>query len=360
MKKYGFVILLIIFCRSAFAGCAFTGNTTNYTFTPINIQPISLAKNTNEPQLVATYSTNGSPALVTHYDEDYHSDLLVFTSNNMKPFPTKTSTGAVLFPFDSNNLGDTTFSGYAFAFKISNGSRSAYITDISSMTQPLLANLEKSECDNKKWDITLELWHVDNYLRDEKKYSTLSPLSDVYFRLQFEGDYDKSDAFISLSSFSIPVTPVTCDLTVNTSVIDFGELSLYNESAWPTQTLTLTSTNCSQVGLAEMHILANGNPVNNPISPFFLTNKLTGDDAADTIGLSFYRPSNLNQAIRIDVNDPPSPIDLSNCDATSFGSDGFISSCTHTILVKMRRINKLSMPKLGKFEASATFSVSYY
>lgn len=356
MKKYGFVILLIIFYRSAFAGCDFA-NITNYNFTPVNIQTVSLAKNTNEPQLVATYSTNGSPALMTRYSEDYHSDMNVWTSSSIKSLATKTSTGAVLFP------ADTSHSGYAFAFKISSGSRSAYITDISNMTQPLFSNLEKSECDNKKWDITLELWHVDNYSRDEKKYTEITPLSDVYFRLQFSGDYDNSDAFISLSAFSIPVTPVTCNLSVNSPVIDFGELSFNNENAWPAQTVTLTSNNCSQVGLAEMHILANGNPTGgDPLTAYWLLNKLTGDDAAEGVRLMFYHTSTPDQPIAIDVNDPPAYTNVSNCDATTFGNDGFISSCTHTILAKMHTMGSGSSVSIknGKFEASATFSVSYY
>lgn len=362
MKKYGLVILLVIFCRSAFAGCEFNANTTNFIFTPVNIQPISLTNNTNEPQLVATYSTNGSPALTTRYNEDYHSDMNVWTSSSIKPLTTKTSTGAVLFPI---NLGgwSATASGYAFAFKISSGSRSAYITDISNITQPLFPDMEKSECDNKTWDITLELWHVNSYLRDEKKYSEITPLSDVYFRLQFTGDYDNSDAYISLSSFSIPVTPVTCNLSVNSSIIDFGKMSSYQPSRWPTQTVTLTSDNCSQVGGTELHILANGNPTTQDQKA--LLNKLTGDDAAENVGLSFYRLSNPDQSIRIDLNDTPYYgiiySGISSCDATSFDSSGFISSCTHTILAKMVGVNSYHVAtKGGNFEASATFSVNYY
>lgn len=359
MKKYGFVILLVFFCRSAFAGCKFSANTTNFIFTPVNIQPISLTNNTNEPQLVATYSTNGSPALITQGNDDYHAEMSVWTTSSIKPLTTKTSTGAVLFPINLDGLSVTS-SGYAFAFKISSGSRSAYITDISNMLQPLFADLEQSECDNKRWDITLELWHVNSYLREEKKFSAITPLSDAYFRLKFVGDYDDSDAFISLSSFSIPVTPVTCNLSVNSPVIDFGELSFNNIDAWPAQMVTLISNNCSQVGLAEMHILANGNPTKSNV---FLLNKLTGDDAAAGISLQFYRmpnPADDDSPIPIETDDSPDDYaSISNCDDTTFGSDGFISSCTHTIYARFTT-GFNSAKKDGKFEASATFSVSYY
>lgn len=355
MKKYGFVILLVIFCRAAFAeGCYFTANTPTYTFTPVNIQPISVAKNTAESQLVATYSTNGSPALITHYDTNYEStEMRVATSGNIKPLATKTSAGAVLFPV--SNI----YTGYAFAFKISSGSRSAYITNIDSFMQPLFSNLKPSECDNKKWDITLELWHVDqppSY--DPYRGQPITPLSGDYFRLGFADSGDFSEAYISLSAFSIPVMPPTCDLTVSSSVVDFGELNIKQPDTWPTKEITLTNNNCIQNSTAPfIGITTNGNPAN--VIDDEMLNSLTGDNAAQGITMWFTQPEKPNYRLDIDTESHGGDIPCLN---PSYGSDGFVSSCVVTIIAHLGLIKGTTVQDLknGDFKTSVTFIANYF
>lgn len=357
MKKYGFVILLIIFCHPVLAGCYFAQSGTNFIFAPSWVQdPVTLENNTNEPQQIGVVQVlRSEPTLRTYYSEDYKSDMNVFASGAVKPLSIKASNGALLFPVNLNGESAAS-SGYAIALQVNNSvGRSAYITDLSSTPQPLFSNLDKSECDNQTWYMKLELWHVGNYYRNEKKYSAITLYSGTYFRLQFDGDYDKSDAFIGLAALSIPVKPTTCNLAVPSPTVDFGEVNAKDkDSTIALQQFTLISGTCSQLGMAEMRILSNGNPVGGQGADgsTYLLNKLTGDDAAQGVGVEF---STRSRQMHID-----SPLmDVSNCDSEDFDSNGFIRTCRHYITASLKQYDYTVVPK-GEFEATATFSVTYY
>lgn len=369
MKKYGLVLLLLIFSRSVFAeGCFFEYNNPQSIYLTLgNTQQVSLSDNTSGLQLIQTYDAGGGGALKSYWNETGTGTALsVFQvppiSSSLRT--TKTSNGAVLFPID--NVSTAQESGFAFAFKVNNGSRSAYITQIGTIQDSaagkniLFSNLTKEECNSSTWSFTVELWHVDNNYRDERKLSAIKPIEGPsYFALYFPGYYrgvmTNSTAIIYFAGgTSIPVAPVTCNLSVNSNMIDFGNLYLRDPDSWPTKEVILTSNNCSQVGTAQLRILSNGHQYSSKV--LALGNQLTGDNAAKDILVRFTTKS--GASINLDTSEWDNGLSC-DTDTLSFASDGFISSCTHTVIANIYPLWG-GEATTGDFETSATFSVTYY
>lgn len=364
MKKYGLVLLLLIFSRSVFAeGCYFYLNRAPSIHLTLNgIKPISLGKNTNGQQLVATYTTTNSEVLTSHYSETEQSMSLTVVDGDLSTRTTKLANGAVLFPVFATDV-PAAQTGYGFAFKV-NGPYSAYVQETVSYAESragggvLFPNLTKEQCEGQNWTFTVELWHVDNYLKDERKFSALTPpaYQSTYFRLYFPGENgNDSLAYIGLiPGISIPVTQTTCDLSVNSNMIDFGNLYLRDPDSWPTKEVILTSNNCSQVGTAQLRILSNGHRYSSKV--LALGNQLTGDNAAKDILVRFTTKS--GASINLDTSESDNGLSC-DTDTLSFASDGFISSCTHTVIANIYPLSG-GEATTGDFETSATFSVTYY
>lgn len=365
MRKYGLVFLLLIFSRSVFAeGCYFYLNRAAVIYLTLNgINPISLGKNTNGQQLVATYTTTNSEVLTSHYDKGEQSMSLtvVNTGSALPTRTTKLASGALLFPVSATDY-PAAQTGYALAFKV-NGPYSAYVKERVSLAESnagggvLFPNLTKAQCEGQNWTFTVELWHVDNYLKDEQKFSALTlPPTPQYFALYFPGTGGHNSlAYIYLAQGNnIPVTQTTCNLSINSNTIDFGTLYISKPNSWPTKEVILTSNGCSQVGTAQLRILSNGHRYSSKV--LALGNQLTGDNAAKDILVRFTDKS--GASINLDISDWSEGLSC-DTDTLSFDSDGFINSCTHTVIAKIYPYSS-GEATTGDFETSATFSVSYY
>lgn len=369
MKKYGLVVLLLIFSRSVFAeGCFFELNNPQDIYFTLNggTEQVSLPKNTSGPQLIRTYSTSSAP-LVTHWNATgAGTTMSVTTSSRVSSTrATKTPGGALLFPIE--NVSTEGESGFAFAFKVSNGSRSAYITEIGTASDAaagrnaLFSNLTKEQCNEQNWYFTVELWHVDNNYRNEEKLATIKPIRSYYFSLYLPGAIGTvktySAAFIYFDSgTSIPVAPTTCNLSINSSTIDFGKLYARAPETWSDKEVILTSNGCSQVGAAQLRILSNGHLAKGFTA---LGNQLTGDNAAQNILVRFLNKSDTSgNSIKMDIGDSAEGL---SCDDESltFDSDGFINTRTHTVIADIYPPSG-KVPTTGDFSTSAVFSVSYY
>lgn len=365
MRKYGLVLLLLIFSRSVFAeGCYFESNNPQHIYLTLNggTEQVSLPSNTSGPQLIRTYSTSSTP-LVSHWNAKGAGTTMTVYNDTILSRATKTPEGALLF-----SLGNVTElqSGFAFAFKVSNGSRSAYVTEIGTISDAaagknaLFSNLTKEQCNEQNWYFTVELWHVDNNYRDEKKLATIMPVAGTpYFTLYLLGlnGTSKTHSRASIyfdSGTSIPVAPVTCNLSVNNNTIDFGTLYISKPNSWPTKEVILTSNGCSQVGTAQLRILSNGHRYSSMV--LALGNQLTGDNAAKDILVNFTDKS--GASIKLDVSEWNEGLSC-DTDTLSFDSDGFINSCTHTVIAKIYPYTS-GEATTGDFETSATFSVTYY
>ncbi|HEE0106113.1 TPA: fimbrial protein [Citrobacter gillenii] len=362
MKKYGLVILLLIFSRSVFAGdqCYFAINKATVLYLKlIGPQSITLPSNTNEAQLIAEYQTQG--VVTSYYQETQNAnanamDMTVVQASSAFPPPTtKAPNGALLYPV----YPGAQQTGFALAFKVSGPPGTRYITESGTYggkEGTLFPGLTKEQCNNATWTITAELWHVGNYYKNESKLTTITTMPSVsYFTLYFNTHgYGDSSAHIYFdSSAAITVAPTTCNLSINSPTIDFGKLYVSKPKSWPTKEVILTSNGCSQVGAAQLRILSNGHMAKGFIA---LGNQLTGDNAAQNILVSFTDKSGAD--IKMDIGDSAEGL---SCDDESliFDSDGFINSCTHTVTANIYPMTTRE-PTTGDFSTSATFSVTYY
>ena len=184
---------------------------------------------------------------------------------------------------------------------------------------------------------------------DKVKKSQIVAVNTTYFKVGFS-NVMKGFRF---NSPAIPITPTTCNLSIDRSKVDFGSFNflLYGGTGGvkngPYQEIRVSNNNCKMTTKIETRILSNGNPVSS--DQHLLLNKLAGDDAASGFGVAlytFYNPLIIDALSgNGDISGPytsaPKEFDTSDRIYLYLEPDG----------TPLRN---------GKFEATATINVSYY
>lgn len=348
LKKYGIITLLVLgLCgvRSALASCVFstpTGGNIVQTMTASPVTAVTLTS-TEIQQLFRSSVLVGGPVSTTCSPSTGDAMSVSGDSSMITPLPETTPDGGVLM--NAIAMAGSGF-GYGFWYSVTygdgSGSASGHLKD------GYMFSATPAQLNGAKWEFWAELWYAGGTFGDRPKASELYAVNSSYFRIGFD---DMSKRAFYFNAPAIPITPTTCNLSLGSPEVDFGEFD--SLSLKTTKSVRLYSNTCSMVSRMELRILSNGNPVDT--NQNLLLNKLTGDNAASGFGLWLYPEYGFSEwGFTLDAAlgqgvEPTTSYD---------GGGGFLSSGSFTIYMYLKPDG--TTLKAGDFEATATLNVSYY
>lgn len=234
--------------------------------------------------------------------------------------------------------------GYGFWYTVTYGDGSGSFS--GHLKKGTMFYATPAQLNGAKWEIQAELWYLGGNYGDQIKDKQIRAFDTTTFGIGFAG-VDKGFYFYSPA---IPITPTTCNLSVDRTSVDFGAFNFLQYGGGgakngPTQSISVRNNNCTMLTKIEYRILSNGNPVSS--DQHLLLNKLTGDDAASGFGVAFY------SYVTFIIDAPPGtnfePVQFNTMDPDNFGQSIYLY------------LEPDGTPlRNGKFEATATINVNYY
>ena len=348
LKKYGFIMLLLLgLCgvHSALASCAFTTPTGTYIDQTMASSPVTAVTltSTNLQQLFQSSVLVGGPVISTCNPSTGTAISVSGDSFSSGPLSETMPDGGLLI----GGIGDGF--GYGFWYTVTYGDGSGSVS--GHLKKGGMFNATPAQLNGARWEFQAELWYVGGSYGDKVKKSQIVAVNTTYFKVGFS-NVMKGFRF---NSPAIPITPVTCELSLDTSQVDFGEFSSVSKAK--RKSVRLFANTCNMVTRMELRILSNGNPVDTKQN--LLLNKLTGENAASGFGLSLY-PEYPYPESRY-------PLDVAlgkgRMPANWYPIDGgygeqFLRNGSFDIYLMLQPDG--APLKAGDFEATATINVSYY
>ena len=359
LKKYGVITLLVLgLCgvRSVLASCSFTTPTGQYidqTMASSPITAVTLSGKGNAlsmQQLFQSSVLSGGPVIST-CNPSTGGAISVSGDGFSNGVRSETMPdGGALIPGIVS--GFTSVFAYGFWYTVTYGDGSGSIS--GHLKKGAMFNATPAQLNNAKWEFWAELWYAGGSYADRIKGRQIEAIDTTFFKIGFAGIM-KGFMF---HSPAIPITPTTCNLSVDRTNVDFGVFSFVRYGGGgarngPNQQISVRNSNCTMLTSMEVRILSNGNPVSS--DQHLLLNKLTGDDAASGFGVAFYyyvpyagdntyTPYSINALQGANIMGPYDSMDKSSINP-SFSlylePDG-------------------TSQRTGKFEATATINVNYY
>jgi type 1 fimbria pilin len=349
LKKYGVITLLLLgLCgvRSVLASCSFTTPAEQYINQTMASSPITAVTLSgwgyalSTQQLFQSSVLAGGPVISTCNPS---TGGAISISGDSFSYRTVSETmpdgGLLIFA----GAGDVF--GYGFWYTVTYGDGSGSAS--GHLKKGAMFNATPAQLNNAKWEFQAELWYAGGNYGDRVKYSQIEAIDSTYFKIGFAGVM-KGFRF---HSPAIPITPTTCNLSVDRTNVAFGAFNFLQYGGGgakngPMQEISVSSSNCTMLTYSETRILSNGNPVSS--DQHLLLNKLTGDDAASGFGVAAYSPSGTSFII----DAPPGtnisgPYTSMNISATGIYIDLYLETDGTPL-------------RNGKFEATATINVDYY
>ncbi|MDA8516902.1 fimbrial protein [Citrobacter sp. Igbk 16] len=354
LKKYGVITLLLLgLCgvRSVLASCSFTTPAEQYIDQTMASSPITavtlsgkgLALSTQ--QLFQSSVLSGGPVISTCNPTT--GGAISVSGDNFSSAPlseTMPDGGLLMFS------GSYVF-GYGFWYTVTYGDGSGSAS--GHLKEGAMFNATPAQLNNAKWEFQAELWYAGGSYADRQKVSQVNAINTTYFKIGFAGIM-KGFYFYSPA---IPITPTTCNLSIDRTSVDFGAFNFLQYGGGgtkngPTQSISVRNSNCTMLTKIEYLILSNGNSVSS--DKHLLLNKLTGDDAASGFGVAFY--SNVYTNSWSDV-----PYIIDALPGTNVSSTQFNTMDPDTGMSVLLYLEPDGTPlRNGKFEATATINVNYY
>ncbi|EOV6165285.1 MULTISPECIES: fimbrial protein [Citrobacter] len=347
LKKNGIITLLLLgLCgvSRALASCSFTTPATTYIDQTMASSPVTAVTltSTNLQQLFQSSVLVGGPVISTCNPSTGTAISVSGDGFSSGSLPETMPDGGLLIGGIADGFG------YGFWYTVTYGDGSGSVSGHLKKGGMFTATPE--QLNGARWEFRAELWYVGGLYSDKSKSksSQISAVNTTYFKLGFNGVM-KGFYF---HSPVIPITPTTCNVTIDTSKVDFGTFDFFSNMPI-NQYVTLKNNGCSMVSDTELRVLSNGNPIdtNNNL----LLNKLTGDNAASGFGVNIYNKVSREQYI---LNAPLAGGDLGTGTGSYEASNGFLLWQEIPIVVRLLQDGKTL--KDGDFEATATFNMSYY
>ena len=343
LKKYGIITLLALgLCgvHSALASCSFTTPTGTYIEQTMATSPITAVTLTSSDmqQLFRSSLLAGGPVISTCSSSTGDAMSVDGDSFSYAPLSETLSDGGMLIGAGANGFGYGLW--YTVTYGDGSGSTSGHLNN------GYMFSATPAQLNGAKWEFWAELWYAGGSFGDRVKASEISAINSTYFKLGFNNTL-KGFRF---NAPAIPITPTTCNLSLSSPEVDFGEFDSLSKAK--TQSFTVYSGTCSMVSRMELRILSNGNPVDT--NQNLLLNKLTGDNAASGFGLGFYPKygfADMNLALDVPLGEGIEPSD-------DHYVDGFMYVGNYNMYEFLRADG--TTLKAGDFEATATFNASYY
>lgn len=346
LKKYGFIMLLLLgLCgvRSALASCAFTTSTGTYIDQTMASSPVTAVTltSTNLQQLFQSSVLVGGPVISTCNPSTGTAITVSGDGFSSGSLPETMPDGGLLIGGIADGFG------YGFWYTVTYGDGSGSVS--GHLKKGGMFTATPAQLNGARWEFQAELWYAGGSYGDKVKKSQIVAVNTTYFKVGFS-NVMKGFRF---NSPAIPITPTTCNLSIDRSKVDFGSFNflLYGGTGGvkngPYQEIRVSNNNCKMTTKIETRILSNGNPVSS--DQHLLLNKLAGDDAASGFGVALYTFDNplIIDALsgNGDISGPytsaPKEFDASDRIYLYLEPDG----------TPLRN---------GKFEATATINVSYY
>lgn len=348
LKKYGFIMLLLLgLCgvRGALASCAFTTPTGTNIEQTMASSPVTavMLTSTNLQQLFQSSLLAGGPIISTCNPSTGSAITVSGDTFSTASLSETMPDGGLLLGTGTSANGF----GYGFWYTVTYGDGSGSVS--GHLKKGGMFSATPAQLNGARWEFQAELWYAGGYYSDRVKASQIAAVNTTYFRVGFSNAMKG----VFFNSPAIPITPTTCNLSIDRSKVDFGSFNflLYGGTGGvkngPYQEISVSNNNCKMTTKIETRILSNGNPVSS--DQHLLLNKLAGDDAASGFGVAlytFYNPLIIdalsgNGDIRGPFTSAPKEFDTSGPIYLYLEPDG----------TPLRN---------GKFEATATINVSYY
>lgn len=352
LKKYGVITLLLLgLCgvRSVLASCSFTTPTRQYidqtmASSPITAVTLSGKGNTlSTQQLFQSSVLSGGPVIST-CNPSTGGTISVSGDGFSNGVRSETMPdGGLLIPGIVS--GFTSVFAYGFWYTVTYGDGSGSIS--GHLKKGAMFNATPAQLNNAKWQFQAELWYAGGSYADRIKGSQIEAIDTTFFKIGFAGIM-KGFMF---HSPAIPITPTTCNLSVDRTNVDFGAFNFLQYGGGgakngPNQKIVVNNSNCTMLTNMEYRILSNGNPVSS--DQHLLLNKLTGDDAASGFGVAAYSAYGalfiIDAPPGTNISGPYTSMDVS---ATGLGVYLYLETDGTPL-------------RNGKFEATATINVDYY
>lgn len=349
LKKYGVITLLLLgLCgvRSVLASCSFTTPTGQYIDQTMASSPITAVTLSGKgyalsaQQLFQSSVLAGGPVISTCNPTTGSAISVSGDSFSSRPLSETMPDGGLLI---FAGAGDVF--GYGFWYTVTYGDGSGSAS--GHLKKGAMFNATPAQLNNAKWEFQAELWYAGGNYGYRDKVSQTNAIDTTYFKIGFAGVM-KGFRF---HSPAIPITPTTCNLSVDRTNVDFGAFNFLQYGGGggakngPKQEISVSNSNCTMLTYMEYRILSNGNPVSS--DQHLLLNKLTGDDAASGFGVAAYTSG------RTLIMDAPQGTNI----------DGPYTSMnvSATGLAFYLYLEPDGTPlRNGKFEATATVNVDYY
>ena len=221
LKKYGVITLLLLgLCgvRSVLASCSFTTPTGQYIDQTMASSPITAVTLSGKgyalsaQQLFQSSVLAGGPVISTCNPTTGSAISVSGDSFSSVPLAETMPDGGLLINTGSSGSGF----GYGFWYTVTygdgSGSASGYLK------KGAMFNATPAQLNNAKWEFQAELWYAGGSYADRDKVSQINAIDTTYFKIGFAGVM-KGFRF---HSPAIPITPTTCNLSVDRTKVDFG------------------------------------------------------------------------------------------------------------------------------------------
>lgn len=364
LKKYGVITLLLLgLCgvRSVLASCSFTSPAEQYinqTMASSPVSAVTLSGQGNTLSMQKLFSSPLSPTPVVSTCNPSTGDAIsVSGSGGSTGLLSETMPdGGMLVIAGGNSAGgltgyDTGF-GYGFWYTVTYGDGSG--SSSGHLKKGTMFSATPAQLNGAKWEFQAELWYVGGNYGDRIKEKMIVAFNNTAFAITLAGVY-KSFRF---NSPAIPITPTTCNLSVDRTNVDFGTFSFVRYDGGgarngPNQQIVVRNSNCTMLTYTDIRILSNGNPVSS--DQHLLLNKLTDDGSASGFGVAFYSyvpyagdntytPYSIDALRGTNIMGPYDSMDKSSI------------SSTFSLYLEPDGTSQRN----GKFEATATINVDYY
>lgn len=345
LKTYRIMTLLLLAgcgVHSALASCSFTTPSTSYIDQTMASSPVQAVtkvdKDWAQEQIFQSDILVGGPIISTCTPTTGNNITVSAEGFSTAVLPEKLSDGGMLLG------GITDGFGYAFQYKVTfKGGGYIY----GHLNKGETFTWTPAELDGARWEFRAELWYAGGFYSDRSKLSQISAVNTTYFKVMFDG----APKGFMFHSPAIPITPTTCNLTLDTQKVDFGTFDFY--SNMPTrQYITLRNDGCTMMSQTELRVRSNSNPVDADNN--LLLNTLTGDNAASGFGVAVYNKLSQQQY----TLDAPLTGGTMTRSTSTYLYDKFVE--WQEIPIEVRIVRDGKTLKDGDFSATATFNMNYY
>lgn len=356
LKKYGVITLLLLgLCgvRSVLASCSFTSPAEQYinqTMASSPVSAVTLSGQGNALSMQKLFSSPLSPTPVVSTCNPSTGDAISVSGSGVSVAllsETMPDGGMLVIAGGSESgrrTGAGTGFGYGFWYTVTYGDGSG--SSSGHLKEGTMFSATPAQLNGAKWEFQAELWYVGGNYGDRIKEKTIVAFNTTTFAITLAGVYKS----FRLNSPAIPITPTTCNLSVDRASVDFGAFNFLQYGGGgakngPTQSISVQNSNCTMLTYMEYRILSNGNPVSS--DQHLLLNKLTGDDAASGFGVAAYTSG------RTLIMDAPQGTNID-------GPYTSMNASATGLAVSLYLEPDGTSQRNGKFEATATINVDYY